>query len=618
MLFTALGLQAQIRGVVSDASTHEPLLYVTVQYEGKGVGAITNNNGEFSVEVRRGWNVLTFSSIGYKTKRVEINGQRTLNVELEPESTELAEVVVTQRARYSRRNNPAVDFMRKVIAHKKGNKLEENDFYSYQKYEKIKMSINDVTNEKLEKGIYKRFAFFKDQVEESPKTGKQILPISVKETGSRTIYRKSPKSKKTIIEGMNSSGVDEFFSTGDMMGTILTDVFSDINIYDDDIRLLQRQFVSPIGRGAITFYQYYLEDTIHVDGTECIHLSFVPQNPQDFGFTGHLYVAKDSTYAVKRATMNLPKKTGVNFVEHLDIVQNYEQLPDSSWILTDDDMTVELAEVKEPTLAERIDTFEARFDLLGPVFANITNKVFDEFQKEFGTQTHELLGLESNCVRLSPEPYLRDWANCIEFDLTKLVFDKADQEEVRQMLPSWNGKILHAYLTWLYGGNNGDQLKLHFDERGCADSSNEQLIDLLRDQQLLDDMLFVKLETWKGVALCAAIYKDAPDVLMVIGEDAVNFYTIEDNIWYSYCGDTIICPESNFSFGGWGTRTIVGHCLRQMLSADNRQAAINEQKNVTKQMRGKLMDDINHYRDIWQMYHEEYQQKQKKSMLDFG
>ena len=85
--------------------------------------------------------------------------------------------------------------------------------------------------------------------------------------------------------------------------------------------------------------------------------------------------------------------------------------------------------------------------------------------------------------------------------------------------------------------------------------------------------------------------------------------TIEDNIWYSYGGDTIICPENNFSFGGWGTRTIVSHCLRQMLNADNLHAAINEQKNVTKQMRGKLMDDINHYRDIWQMYHEEYLQK---------
>ena len=44
--------------------------------------------------------------------------------------------------------------------------------------------------------------------------------------------------------------------------------------------------------------------------------------------------------------MNLPKKTGVNFVESLDIVQQFEQLPDSNWVLTDDDMTVELALMK--------------------------------------------------------------------------------------------------------------------------------------------------------------------------------------------------------------------------------------------------------------------------------
>lgn len=113
--------------------------------------------------------------------------------------------------------------------------------------------MNDVTPEKMEKGIYKKFSFFKDQVEISPKTNKMILPISIKETSSKTIYRKSPKSEKTIIEGMNSSGIEEFFNTGDMLGTILTDVFSDVNIYDDDIRLLQRRFVSPIGRGAISF-----------------------------------------------------------------------------------------------------------------------------------------------------------------------------------------------------------------------------------------------------------------------------------------------------------------------------------------------------------------------------
>ena len=348
MFIGSVATHAQIKGVVTDSITGEPLMYVTVQYEGKGVGTITNGNGEYSVETHRGWTELTFSTVGYETKRVTINSStRRVDVKLRSADIELSEVVVKpQKEKYSRKNNPAVDLMRRVIDNKRALRLEEKDFYQYRKYEKMKMSLNDVTPEKMEKGIYKKFSFFKDQVEVSEKTGKQILPISIKETASRSIYRKHPKSEKTIIEGMNSTGIEEFFNTGDMLGTILADVFSNINIYDDDIRLLQRQFVSPIGRGAITFYKYYIMDTLMVDQQECIHLTFVPQNSQDFGFTGHLYVVRDSTYAVRRCTMNLPKKTGVNFVENLDIVQEYVQIGDSAWVLTDDDMTVELAFIK--------------------------------------------------------------------------------------------------------------------------------------------------------------------------------------------------------------------------------------------------------------------------------
>ena len=108
----------------------------------------------------------------------------------------------------------------------------------------------------------------------SETTNKLILPISVQETASQTIFRKDPESKKTIIKGKNSNGIEEFFSTGDMLGTVLKDVFADINIYDDDIRLLQQRFVSPIGNNAISFYKYYLMDTLMVDKRECVHLTF--------------------------------------------------------------------------------------------------------------------------------------------------------------------------------------------------------------------------------------------------------------------------------------------------------------------------------------------------------
>ena len=350
LLFTLLpaGAWAQIRGVVTDSVTHEPLMLVSIQYKGTAYGTRTNEEGEYRLTVRQGLDEVTFSYLGYVTKTIKLKpGTTKLDVQLCPDNIVLNELVVKpKRERYSRKNNPAVDFMRKVIEHKKALKLEENDYYQYQKYEKMKMSLNDITPEKMEKGIYKKFAFFKDQVEESALSGKLILPISIKETASRTLYRKDPKSKKTLIEGMNSTGIEEFFNTGDMLGTILNDVFSDVNIYEDNIRLLQRYFTSPIGRGGIAFYKYYLEDTVMVDGHECVHLTFVPQNSQDFGFTGHLYVQKDSTYAVRRCTMNLPKNTGVNWVESMSIVQQFEQLPDSNWVLTDDDMTVELGITK--------------------------------------------------------------------------------------------------------------------------------------------------------------------------------------------------------------------------------------------------------------------------------
>lgn len=355
LLFLLLGccisVSAQnIQGVVTDSLTNEPIPYLSVFYEGKGVGSITGNDGNYKVETRKGWNQLTFSAVGYVTKVVNIipGVTKNLNVRMRPDDIMLEEVVVKpKREKYSRKNNPAVELMKKVIAHKRNNNLSENDYYQYNKYQKITMSLNEVTPEMLEKGMYKKMPFLKDQIELCEETNKFILPISVDETASQKIYRKHPKSEKTIIKGVSSTGVNELFATGDMLSTVLKDVFTDVNIYDNDIRLLQYPFISPISSGdAISFYKFYIMDTTFVDKDKCFHLTFVPNNSQDFGFTGHLYVLADSSYTVKKCTMNLPKKSGVNFVDNMDIIQEFEQLPNGEWVLKTDDMIVEMTLMK--------------------------------------------------------------------------------------------------------------------------------------------------------------------------------------------------------------------------------------------------------------------------------
>lgn len=342
-------LSAQIKGVVTDSETGDPIPYLNVYYDGKGVGTITDIDGQYTISVHPGWTKLTFSMVGYGTevRNVSVNTKK-LDVKMKPDLV-LDEVIVKpKKEKYSRKNNPAVEMMKKVIAAKKLNDLGVNDFYHYNKYQKITFSLNNITTDSLrESNLFKKYPFFRDQVEVCEVTGKNILPISVDETVTEKLYRKEPHDEKTIVKGINSTGVNELFNTGDMLSTVLKDVFQDINIYQNRFRFLQYPFDSPISNAGINFYKYYIMDTVMVEREKCFHLTFVPNNSQDFGFTGHLYILADSTYRVNKCVMNLPKKTDINFVDNMIIEQKFGQLSTGEWVLMEDDMLCEMSYLKK-------------------------------------------------------------------------------------------------------------------------------------------------------------------------------------------------------------------------------------------------------------------------------
>lgn len=342
-------LSAQIKGVVTDSETGDPIPYLNVYYDGKGVGTITDIDGQYTISVHPGWTKLTFSMVGYGTevRNVSVNTKK-LDVKMKPDLV-LDEVIVKpKKEKYSRKNNPAVEMMKKVIAAKKLNDLGVNDFYHYNKYQKITFSLNNITTDSLrESNLFKKYPFFRDQVEVCEVTGKNILPISVDETVTEKLYRKEPHDEKTIVKGINSTGVNELFNTEDMLSTVLKDVFQDINIYQDRFRFLQYPFDSPISNAGINFYKYYIMDTVMVEREKCFHLTFVPNNSQDFGFTGHLYILADSTYRVNKCVMNLPKKTDINFVDNMIIEQKFGQLSTGEWVLMEDDMLCEMSYLKK-------------------------------------------------------------------------------------------------------------------------------------------------------------------------------------------------------------------------------------------------------------------------------
>ena len=356
-----------VSGMVVDAKSGSPLPFVNVYYEGKGVGAATDENGNFSVPYRKGWNILTISSVGFKKMEIPISGPiENLKVRLEVNSQTIKGVSIKgKRKKYDRKNNPAVELMRKVIAAKKHSDLRRHDYFSYQKYEKRTFALNEFTEKVFDDEHFKKLPFLKERVETCPETGKLILPISVDETFSKRIFKKDGNIDKTIVEGRNSTGLNEFFNTGDIATTMIEDVFTDVDIYDNNIHVLQSEFVSPLSSSSgISFYRYFIADTLDVDGIRCIEVTFTPNNSQDFGFNGSLYIMADSTYRVHKATLNLPHNNAVNFVSDMYVSQEFETLPTGEQVIVNDNMIVQISVIGSFTKFHiKRDTYYSNYSL---------------------------------------------------------------------------------------------------------------------------------------------------------------------------------------------------------------------------------------------------------------
>mgnify|MGYP002749017586 FL=1 len=339
---------------VIDSVSGEPVPFTAIYVKNTTQGAMADEDGRAWLTINAPRAELEFSAMGY-AKRTETVGRQVaaIRVMLVPAGHQLEEVTVRRRKEhYSKRNNPAVDFARRIRDADSITDPRRRDHYSFTRYERITLGLDKVDMEEKEgdgKSPRKpgKFDFVREHVDTSAVTGKPVLPLSVKEKVSQVIYRREPRSEKTYLLGVKAGGVDELADERSMQ-TLMEDMFREIDLYDEDVNILQNRFVSPLSRIAPDFYKFYLTDTVDApDGRGLIELSFAPRNPASFGFTGRLYVAEgDSTMFVRKVRMNVPPSINLNFVDHLQIIQEFEQAPNGARLKTLDDFDVELSIIK--------------------------------------------------------------------------------------------------------------------------------------------------------------------------------------------------------------------------------------------------------------------------------
>lgn len=350
-----------IKGVVTDSITGEALPYVSVLLEGTTIGSTTDNGGKFTISTSSKARRLLVSYLGYAEKTLDINPGKTntLVIRLAPSSINLSEVLVKpKKERYTKKENPAVAFVRKVIEARESNDPRNQDYFRYDQYEKMVFAMNDFQPKpRKETGKAGKLDFLVDYID-TLELGRTILPVSEKEKFETVCYRKEPKSEKRLVKGMKSSGIDDLFSR-DGIQQFLGEVFREVDIFKNDIPLFLNRFVSPLSTIGPSFYKYYLLDTVVINNQRCVDLGFVPFTSETFGFTGHLYVTLDSTYFVQRAILNVPKDINLNFVSGMSIEQTFVRTPDGTRLITKDDINVDfkLSEKSKGLYARRVSIY---------------------------------------------------------------------------------------------------------------------------------------------------------------------------------------------------------------------------------------------------------------------
>ncbi|HEX8279019.1 MAG TPA: DUF5686 family protein, partial [Segetibacter sp.] len=339
--------QTIINGSVRDAVTKEPLQSVSIYFKG-GKGVTTNANGFFTLTtINDKLNKVMISYVGYKPQviTVEPNKEQTVEVNLLVAETKEVIVKTNKRGKYSNKNNPALELIRKVIDNKSKNKISAYDYVQYNQYEKMQLSLTNKPEKLLNNKLLKNYKFILENQDSSKIEGKALTPVYLEETVSEKYYRNNPDKSKTIILGNKKVNFGEYIDSKGL-SNYLNRMYEDVDVYQNNISLLSNQFLSPIADLAPTFYRFYIRDTVERDGVKLVRLSFSPKNLNDILFKGTIFVTLDSNYSVQKINMSISKKANINWVRELHIDQDFEKGADGRFHVIKSNTMAEFALTK--------------------------------------------------------------------------------------------------------------------------------------------------------------------------------------------------------------------------------------------------------------------------------
>jgi hypothetical protein len=332
----------QIQGRVFDAETGLPLPFVNIAFSGSGEGTTTNESGKYAISTDSRPGKLYASFLGYASQSIEvIRGiAQSKDIALETRNIELIAAEVQ-----SDRNtvNPAKPFMERVLKAKDRNNPSRIPASVQRAYTRLELDINEITLAQTERFYWGPFSWIFDYMDSSEV--RPALPLIFGESLSEVRTSKSPKRKQIHVDAARMSG--RVTGGGSSNPVELNERFPEINLYENQLLILNRAFTSPLHNRGAAHYRYYILDTLDLGGRINMHLAFIPRRKGELTFEGELWIDTLSL-ALSRVDARLSPSANVNYVRGLSWHQEYipvARSKDSSiaWMLEHESMLMDIS-----------------------------------------------------------------------------------------------------------------------------------------------------------------------------------------------------------------------------------------------------------------------------------
>ena len=321
-----LPAQTLIHGRVSDARSGEPLPFVNIFFKGTGIGTTTDFDGFYTLSTDSPLDSITAAYVGYTevSKPIQKGKTQTINFLLSEAETALKEFVVKPG------ENPAIRIIKAAQQKREINNYERLQAYEYESFTKVQLAIDQLTEKDKKRKIFKDILPLFDTVSQlNDGTNTPVLPVFISETISDFYVTRNPFKQKEVIKASKIIGVG--MEDGSVTAQLLGSTFQQYNFHINWVRILEKDFISPVGDAALAFYYYRLTDTVEIDGYRCFRIECTPQNSSFLAFTGTIWIA-DSAFAIKRLQFHMDQRANLNFIDQFKIQQEYEATSSGAWV----------------------------------------------------------------------------------------------------------------------------------------------------------------------------------------------------------------------------------------------------------------------------------------------